>query len=202
VKLSEDQLDLLKEVFNLGVGRAAAALAVLAHNQHEIELTLPEFKILALKDIIAEFKTDSALACISQKYEGPFKGTAHMLFPEGEILKFARIILNSNIPEELVIELESDALTEIGNILINACFESLSRMLGIEIETALPHFRVGSANELFSNASQEELVAFIKSDFNIREINLKGQISFFIETKLFKNLLELIDKYNLELMSV
>jgi chemotaxis protein CheC len=204
IKITEDQLDLLKEVFNLGVGRAAASLSKLANNKYEVLLSLPNLQIIPIGDMIKilEAESNNKITCVSQNYTGPFNGTAHMIYSHAASLRLVSIILDSNVPYDMMSDLESDALMEIGNVLINACLGALSKMFNEEIETELPNILSGTPEDVFkkSNPNFNEPITFIRSEFQIKEENLKGYISLFLETDKISKLLELIDKYNRELM--
>ncbi len=206
LQLTDDQLDLLKEVFNLGVGRAAASLSKLANNKYEVVLSLPKLQILPLRDMVSILETESNnnITCVSQNYTGPFNGTAHMIYSHAASLRLVTMMLDSNVPSERLSELESDALMEIGNVLINACLGALSRMFKAEIETELPQILSGTPENVFKKGHPnfDLPVTFIRSEFQIKEENLKGYISLFLETDKIQKLLEMIDQYNQELMGM
>lgn len=200
IEITEDQLDLLKEVFNIGVGRAAASLSLLADNKYEVLLSLPKLQIISMAEMvnILESETSNKITTVSQHYSGPFKGIAHVIFSQNSILKLVSIMLQSSLPQHLLSELESDALMEVGNILNNACLSALSKMFREEIETGLPQITSGTPREVFYKNSRRTdfQIAFIRSEFQIQEESLRGYISLFIETEKLKNLLACIDKYN------
>lgn len=206
ITLNDEQLDLLKEVFNLGVGKAAASLSQLASNKYEVVLTLPKVQLITIEEMvkILEIESNNKITCVSQKYSGPFNGTAHMIYSHMASLRLVSLMLDSKVPEDMISELESDALMEIGNVLINACLSALSKMLNEEIETDLPQIISGPPLAVFkrTNPNLNEQVTFIRSEFTIKEENLKGYISLFLETGKLTKLLELIDKYNKELMGL
>lgn len=198
--LNEVQLDLLKEVFNLGVGRAAASLSALINNKYEVTLSLPKVEFITIDEMIKSLKIESEnkIATISQKYSGAFSGTAHVIYSHTSSLRLVSLMLGSTVPHQIVSELEEDALMEIGNILINSYLNSLGHMLNEEIETDLPQILTGTPHEVFMElgTSATDKIAFIKSDFNIDEKNMKSHISLFLETNHLNKLLELINEYN------
>lgn len=204
ISLTDDQLDLLKEVFNLGVGRAAASLSTLADNKYEVLLSLPNVQIISIAEMvkILEVESNNKITTVSQAYSGSFNGTAHMIYSHVSSLRLVSLMLDSKVPEDRISELEKDALMEIGNVLINACLSSLGKMFNEEIETDLPKIVSGTPCAVFTdiNPNLSEQVAFIRSEFCIKEENLKGYISLFLETGNFIKLLDLIDKYNRELL--
>lgn len=206
ITLNEDQLDLLKEMFNLGVGKAAASLSKLANNKYEVVLSLPKLQMMTLGEMIRILSNESNdnFSSVSQKYSGPFAGTAHMLYSHSASLRLVSIMLGNNIPQDQLSDLERDALMEIGNVLLNACLGALSSMFDDEIETELPTLQTGSPEDILlsENGNINSQIIFIRSEFHIKEENLKGYISLFLETDKLKKLLECIDRYNEKLMEV
>lgn len=204
MNLNEIQLDLLKEVFNLGVGKAAASLSALANNKYEVTLSLPKVELVTIDEMvkILKIESDNKITTVSQDYSGPFSGTAHMIYSHTSSLRLVSLMLGSSVPHQNISELEEDALMEIGNILINSCLDSLSQMFQEDIETSLPKITIGTPLEVFIElgTAPTDKITFIKSYFNIEEENLKGYISLFLDTDHLHKLLELIDKYNDSLM--
>jgi chemotaxis protein CheC len=204
IKLTEDQYDLLKEVFNLGVGKSAASLSLMAENKYEVILSLPKVNIITLNEMIETLSAESndSITTVFQKYSGSFSGTAHMIYSQAASLRLVSLIYKSIIPDKMISELETDALMEIGNLLINACLSSLANLFHEEIETSLPSLMTGAPSEIFTrnHLDKKMQVIFIRSEFQIKEENLKGYLSLFLDTEKIEQLLKLIDRYNSELM--
>jgi chemotaxis protein CheC len=121
IEFDEDQLDLLKETFNIGVGQAAGALSELAGDLYEVELSIPSARLIPIRRLADELSggTVGEVCAVTQQYEGVLPGTAILLYPEKESLALVRLMLGADHAVEEMSELASDALCEVGNILLN-----------------------------------------------------------------------------------
>ena len=198
MNLTEWQEELLKETFNLGVGKASAAIGELAGC--EVELTVPEVSISLLSDLIANIAKmeGSALSAVMQGYSGPFEGTAMMLYSEEASLDLVRMIMGSDTPSEQLSELENDALCEVGNIVLNSCLSSLGSLFEAEIETELPELLTGDISDVLTlegRLDQGKQVVFLKMGFAVATGKLQGYLSFILDTDKIHNLLECLEAY-------
>lgn len=198
MNLSEWQEELLKETFNIGVGKASASIGELA--DCEVELTVPEVKIcqlsMLIRDVVAMEGT--ALSAVIQGYNGPFEGTAMMLYSEKASLDLVRLIMGSETPSEQLSELENDALCEIGNIVLNGCLSSLGSLFEAEIETELPELLSGTTTDVLTldgKLEEDKQVVFLNMGFRVAEGSLQGYLSFILDTDKIQKLLTCLEEY-------
>ena len=59
-----------------------------------------------------------------QAFRGEFSGWALLIFPESNSLELVRAVAGSGLPFEDILELEHEALAEIGNIILNGSWRS------------------------------------------------------------------------------
>jgi chemotaxis protein CheC len=176
MELTEDQVDILKEVFNLGMGRSLKALSKITGEDEEITATLPNIRLIKYEDFIDTFSKGEENVFISQNYSGEINGQSLMFFLNSKKCEFARILIDSSLPAEEISNLESDALIEIGNIFINAAISSLSDFLEIEIQTDIPE--ILTQNLILKNEGSQGLVIFLDSIFRIKHMDIEGQMGF------------------------
>lgn len=183
MEINEIQADLLKEAFNLGVGRAAQALSEIAGGE-EIELSVPQVQIKSVESLISQIRKLSGdqIAGVSESFRGPFNGRAMMLYSQQESLELVKIMLGDHIPVEALSEMEGEALCEVGNIVLNACISTLANLLETEIETEVPDLHIGSCSEVLSNSlgKNDDKVLYLRMTFGIERHSLQGHISFFL----------------------
>ncbi len=173
-----DESDAFTEIFNIGAGKAANALSELLDTP--IEFTVPYCVILPV-DHAADFLRDrfgTNISMISQDFSGPFDGSALLMFQEASSLKLAQSVLGGDEPVETLTELEREALTEIGNIVLNACLSSFGDLLDREVATSLPRFSLGDSAELLNQTSGYDLVLIVKVDFRVRGGEIEGYVTF------------------------
>ena len=191
-QLSDDQKDVLAEIFNMGMGKATNALSNIAGNDKEIHFNLPKLTLVSIEDFLKRFKEKKSKSFILQRYSGDISGTALMFYPSTEDSKFAALLIDSELPVEEIVRLESDALIEIGNIFINAALSCLTDFLEIEISTHIPEllYQDSISNDLF----QGETAVEIEAGFDIEHIGIKGEIAFVINNKTLDLLMDTINK--------
>ncbi len=184
--LTEWQEEMLKETINIGVGRAAASLSELTNHQHEVILSIPAVSIMATEKLYEEIQKVSgdAIFGVSQKYSGPFEGTAVMIYSEEASLRLVQIMLGSEETTHLMNDIEMDALCEVGNIVLNSCLGAIGSAMGEEISTELPKISKGTPREVLRLGENRSItdVIYLRMGFSLATTDLKGHISFLLET--------------------
>ena len=155
MELSGAERDAIIELFNLGMGRAASALGQMV--DAEVSLSVPSL------DIIRRINAPEQIGCpvgqricaVRQTFAGPFDGQAMLIFPEGSSLELVRRLLPDSPPIGDMTDLEEEALTEVGNVILNHCLASFANLLHAEIRTEIPVYQIGRPEEI------AELVAYL-----------------------------------------
>ncbi|MBI2382195.1 MAG: chemotaxis protein CheC [Gammaproteobacteria bacterium] len=186
-ELDELTRDALSEVLNLGVGRAAASLSEMLHQ--EILLTVPEVKLVTREEAAAYLASaGGGLVCaVSQTFDGQLNGTGFMLFPQDDSLALVRAMLDTDLPTMCLTELEREVLVEVGNIILNACFGSISNFLGLEVCSGLPEYRQGAAELLFAGMAAGANLLLVHVSFRAADTNIQGFLSFAMDMQEFEH---------------
>jgi len=144
--------DALLELFNVGIGRAAASLAQLAGD--EIALSLPWLELTPRQDVRRRLlgAHTGDVAAVLTTLMAPFQGNALMVFPEGEGLRLARLLAPAPETAAHLSAADHDLLLEVGNIVLNAVIGSLANQLGAEIVTHNPVWFDGPAEQVLGAA--------------------------------------------------
>jgi chemotaxis protein CheC len=201
IYLSELQRDAITELLNIGMGRAAAALSEMV--SEEVHLSVPSVEVLSRTEAAHKINGNphKRIAAVRQHFQGPFWGDAILLFPQEKSLELVRILLREeNIPLDTLTELERDALTEVGNIILNSCLSSLGDMLNYEVTSHLPVFITGTATEVLENDNthspqQDDVVMFLRMDFALRSKDISGYVAFILEIPSIAQFKLRIDQY-------
>jgi chemotaxis protein CheC len=139
VELSVGQKDALVELINIGFGRAAASLSKLTG--HRVELEVPQIAMCPIEELSDHLRplVHNEVATVHQIFSGPVAGDALLVLdqPSASILKE----LLTNEPA-LPLDIDASArevLTEIGNVLLNACLGTFGNLLKIQVSFSVPH---------------------------------------------------------------
>src|SRR3954447_23667737 len=183
-ELSEIEQDALAEIANMGVSRAAASLRRMVGEQ--VLLSVPAVNIVSRRvaSRMVEKGHSPKLVAVQQSFEGPFSGRALLIFPEAQSLELVRSIVGEEHSLEDVIDLEQEALTETGNVILNACLATIANVLRHTMRMSLPSVIRGDGATLFKTETSEpgpNLVMFLYIDFTIKSRDVRGFIALLMD---------------------
>lgn len=203
---SPDEHDLIVELMNLGVGRAAHALSRLVND--EVLLSVPRLEFISISEARVAFREDlpSSLAGVSQDFEGFINGRAALLFPEARSLELVNAMLGEELSTDEITELEQETLAELGNILLNHCLATLANQLKQQVQTDIPRAFNISASDLpnalrLPDTDQENsLVMLVHIDFSLQQNALRGYLAFIIDLRSADTFINSLRTYLAELL--
>lgn len=184
IVLDEMERDVVTELFNIGVGHAAAAFGELT--REKVQLAVPRVDIVSYADAAAQLAqaTGEPMIGIRQDFEGPLTGVAALIFPERRSLEIVRAAIDDRFPLDDVSELERETLLEIGNIILNSCLAAISDMLGMPTWASLPHLVQSAPPDLLDTLSArtsiDRIVLFLHIDFAVSRLNVSGYLLFIL----------------------
>lgn len=186
--------DALGELLNLGVGRAAANMSRMVGEQ--VHLSVPACELLP-RDTAARMlsaRDGAPLVAVSQDFAGAFSGHALLIFPEAESLEIVNTVIGeAGLADH---ELAAEALTEIGNVILNGCLSTLANVLQGTLDMSMPRVVRGSSRMILNGGLEEaradDAVLFLYVDFSTRQRNLRGYLALLLDVPGFASLKDLI----------
>ena len=169
-ELSSLELDTLKEIGSIGTGNAATSLSALIGKT--VRIQMPEVRIMGYNEAIEwiggpEEITAGVLVGMSGQISG--------IMLSVQQLEFVNLVLDSMLDQSVkdyidLQELESSALTEVGNIMISTFINALSGLAGIDIELTVPAFTVDMQGAIMAvpmaeYGGQSDYIMTIGGDF-------------------------------------
>lgn len=197
VTLSELQHDALVEIFNIGVGHAARSMSEIVNE--EVTMSVPSISFLNRTDAAAMLgnKEGERVCGISQHYEGAFSTEAILMFPEDKSLDIVRLMVGESVPLKELTEMEQEAMSEIGNIILNSCIGTLANIFSQELSGSLPVYHVGTSEEILSatGAQAENIVLMLHIDFILETHQIHGYVAFILDLSAMQDLQGQLDTY-------
>lgn len=148
--LSKLQLDVLREIGNIGAGNAATALAKMLNKK--VDMDVPKVKILEFRDV-NDILGGAEILVIGILLRVTGDLTGDMMF----ILEYnaAHVLVNilmGNDPSDMseFSEMELSALREIGNILAGSYLSALSQLTNLLIMPSVPDMAIDMAGAILS----------------------------------------------------
>lgn len=196
--ISEDELDALTELINIGVSRAAVSLRDMIGKP--VKLSVPRIELMTCEDAatsIAE-RAGVSLVGVHQSFEGDLVGRALLIFPESNSLELVRAVAGGDLELEDIINLEQEALAETGNIILNNCLAAMANMLQRNLKISLPQVVHGSGPTIFDLSgcdSGKDAVLFLYIDFNVMDKDIRGYITVLMDLPALAVLQRLLQEF-------
>ena len=191
------QIEILKEVINIGVGKSAELLNTMV--QSHIKLDVPEVKIVEFSensDFVNYFEEEN-YAVITLPFNGELNGFSKLILSSDHAAKLVNAFIGKSGTNLDMDSLRVDILSEIGNVIINAVMGTLSNMLSIHLDYIVPIYEQGSRNIIIPDEmiKNESAILFAKTHFKIEEFEARGNFAIFFKVKSFNSLIEKIQLY-------
>jgi len=196
-QLTELQHDALVELFNQGVGQAAAAMSQIV--REEVSMSVPTITFQTRSEVAKALGSlESRRICaVTQNYDGAFNTEAILMFPEEKSLEIVRLMVGQAVTMDELSEMEQEAMSEIGNIILNSCMSTLANISGKELHGSLPMYRIGTSDQILGASDNQwnGMVLTLKIDFNIEKHEINGYVAFLLDMSALNDLQAYLDQY-------
>lgn len=186
------QMDALKELINIGVGRAASSLNEML--KFQVVLDVPFVRVLSPLQFKNEMGDlgEKNLSAVKMGFYGPFSGTAALVIQPENASRLVSALSNGRAGAMN----PGETLREVGNIVLNGVLGSLANILKQHISYSLPEFTQITIKKLFftEKIGNDTIFLLVRTRFAIREIEVEGNIVLLFTVGAFDTLLEAIDE--------
>ncbi len=177
-QFTDTQADVLTEIVNIGVGRAASSLSELIGTR--IELTVPKLRLVPREEIAGFGQSEGEKqSFIFQEFKGSISGKAGLLFGHQSSLLLSSLLAGvDDISDELDIEL-SGILLEVGNIVLNAVMGTMSNMIHTQLDYTVPELIQSDQIQrrlLIDQPRQQVDMLMADVEFKVAAKNIQGSI--------------------------
>ncbi len=195
--MSSEQLDALKEMIGVGMGKAANMLNELLESH--IELKVPSLSIIKSRDLncnsaCSELGGDQ-LTSVSLGFQGSYKGNSTLVFPEESAVKLVAALTNEEPGSTGLDSVMAGTMSEVGNIVINGVMGSIGNYLKDVVEYSIPNYLEGNLTDLLglSELSEETQIMLAETTFKVQNLQVEGSIFVVFEFDSFGNILSEIN---------
>lgn len=195
-ELSNEQLDAIKEVVNIGAGNAATALSELIKTR--VEMSVPDIQILPFSRIAATIGgADAHVAGIYYSIKGEAPGIILFLIPTIDARRITSTLLKRSVSNGYLSfdELECSALSELGNIMAGSFLNALGMFTSINFIPTVPALCIDMVGAILGSVlinlgMVSEYVLFIKTDFKYQGQPCLGYLYFIPEAEALEAILK------------
>ncbi len=195
--------DILKELFNISVGRAAGILSDIVGQK--IHLNVPNVKILKASsesyaiDEYISMKKNGTLMVSTLSFKENYTGKASLIFSAEKMKKFISLCLQeeqSDSDDMDFNDVDFDIIKEIGNIILNCIIGETGNLLNISFKYTLPEVRLFNAMEFKYDYQNTDnvYVLILYITFVIGDTEIEGAIIVDLSLHSINDLLTRIHK--------
>ena len=202
MKLTAVQQDALIELINIGFGRAGAALSKLTG--HRVQLEVPQVTMCPIDEMADRLRPLLAneVATVHQIFSGPVEGDALLVLDQQ-----GAAILKELLTNEPALPLEIDrsareVVTEIGNILLNACLGTFGNLLRVQVSFSVPYLTLDSLESVVGSVAVDRqglrYALIVHSSFRLRDSSLTGYLVIVLGVASIERLIGALDRWEHE----
>lgn len=144
------EIDVLKEVGNIGAGNAATALSRLLNKP--VDMAVPKVSLLPFEEIADRVGgSEQVVIAVFLRVEGEAPGNMFFIIQEESAKRLLRQLLSiTNEEQGAYSEMEMSALCEIGNILAGSYLSSLADFTHLSMAPTVPSVALDMAGAILS----------------------------------------------------
>ena len=200
--LTTAQQDALVELINIGFGRAAAALSKLTG--HRVQLEVPQVVMCPIDEMADRLRPMlvNEIATVHQIFSGPVSGDAMLVLDQ-----HSAAILKELLTDEPALPLEIDrsareVVTEIGNIVLNACLGTFGNLLKVQVSFSVPHLTLDTLESVVGSVAVDRqgvrYALIIHSSFRLRNSSLTGYLVIVLGVASIERLMHALERWQQE----
>jgi len=197
--LTASQHDALIELLNIGFGRAAASLSQLTG--HRVVLDVPQVSvhpISAVDNALRQLVSDQ-VASVHQIFSGPVAGDA-LLVLDYSAAGMLKQLLTNEPPLPLPFDASArEVLTEIGNILLNACLGTFGNILQVQVSFSVPQLNLDTLQavlkSLVVNREGLRYALVVHAGFRLREAEVTGFLVIVLSVASLDRLIQAVEQW-------
>jgi chemotaxis protein CheC len=199
MNLTAVQEDALIELLNIGFGRAAASLSQLTG--HRVLLEVPHVTVHPIGEVAGSLgrviHTD--VASVHQIFSGPVAGDALLILDQN-----GASILKELLTDEPALPLAIDAsarevITEIGNILLNACLGTFGNLLNVQVTFSVPQLNLESLGAILESLRIDRVgvqyALVVHAGFKLRDAEVKGYLVIVLSVASLDRLIRAVEDW-------
>jgi chemotaxis protein CheC len=199
MELTPVQQDALIELLNIGFGRAAASLSQLTG--HRVVLEVPQVSVHPIAELKSALQpvVHDQVATVHQIFSGPVAGDALLILDHQAAGMLKELLTNE---PALPLPLDASArevLTEVGNILLNACLGTFGNILHVQVSFSVPHLNLDTLHavlqSLLVNREGLRYALVVHAGFRLRDAEVMGYLVIVLSVASLDRLIRAVESW-------
>jgi len=199
--LTERQTDALGEFINIAFSRTASSLSEITGQR--VLLDVPQVEIYPIEEVgtnLTRFLPGD-VASIHQPFDGAIAGDAFLILNYEGAVQLTDLLTDGGMPPSHLDESAREVLTEVGNILLNACLGMFGNVLKVRVSFSVPNLHLESLDELIDSVRKDReglrYAIIVYTSFRVRESAVKGYLVLVLSVVSLNLLIEEIERWEM-----
>ena len=199
MELRPNHREALAEVINIGYARAGKALSDLTGQR--VVLNAPKVEVHSIDVVRAQLNDfiKGEVASVHQVFSGPVSGHALLLVGD----ETAEALTSALVPAALTPEdrraARREALTEVGNILLQASMGACGDLLQVHVSFTVPRLHIESVDDMLNsvcvNNQELQFALLVRTRFELQNSQVSGYIVVILGVTSFSRLRDELDRW-------
>jgi chemotaxis protein CheC len=199
MQLTEASQDALTELINIGYGRAAASLSQLTRRR--ISLKVPQIAVYEISKAISVLREfmEGEVASVHQLFSGVVSGQSILLLNREAAVTLISLLLGDSATSGDLRQAEREVLTEVGNILLNACLGVFGNVLRVQMTFSVPRFDMDNVEDILRSSTVQnqglQYALMVHTRFHISTSNVSGYLMMVLGVTSLSKMQEELEKW-------
>ena len=199
MELTAVQQDALIELLNIGFGRAAASLSQLTG--HRVMLEVPQVTIHPVEEVTQALENviSAEVASVHQIFSGPVAGDALLMLDQSGAAMLKELLTNEPALPLAIDASAREVITEVGNILLNACLGTFGNLLKVQVSFSVPHLSIENVAGLLESLliSQQGIryALIVHAGFRLRDTQVTGYLMIVLSVASLDRLIRAVENW-------
>ena len=199
IELTAVQEDALVELLNIGFGRAAASLSQLTG--HRVLLDVPKVTLHAMSEVGEALGRVvlGHVASVHQIFSGPVSGDALLILDESGAAMLKELLTNEPALPLSIDASAREVITEVGNIVLNACLGTFGNLLKVRVSFSVPHLSIEKIDAILESLmiSQQGMryALVVHAGFRLRDTQVTGSLIIVLSVASLDRLIRAVEDW-------
>jgi len=199
MELTQHHRETLAELINIGYGRAAASLSDLIGQR--IALEAPKVDIHTIERVKSALQDmlKGPISSVHQVFSGSVSGHALLLLNTETADTLTCLLVKDDVSPEQRRSLRREALTEVGNIILQAAMGICGTLLKVHVSFSVPSLHVESIDEVLTsivvNEQELQFALLVRTRFQLSRSEVSGYLVVILGVTSFSRLLDELEKW-------
>jgi chemotaxis protein CheC len=199
VELTAVQQDALVELLNIGFGRAAASLSQLTG--HRVLLEVPQVTLQPVEEVgdALERVVHGHVASVHQIFTGPVGGDALLILDESGASMLKELLTNEPAMPLAIDASAREVITEVGNILLNACLGTFGNLLKVQVSFSVPHLSIENVGAILESLRVHQqgvrYALVVHAGFRLRDTQVTGYMVIVLSVASLDRLIRAVETW-------